>query len=56
MEEKKSILSRNKVQRIITAALLVASVALIAVGIYSGEPLEVLSKAVTVCLECIGVG
>ena len=36
--------------------LLAASLALIAAGIYSGENGEVLRKAATICLECIGVG
>lgn len=36
--------------------LLTAAILLIAVGIYTGEPAEVLRKAVNICLECIGVG
>ena len=45
-----------KLRKIVTAAIIVLSVALIAVGIYTGEPAEVLQKAVNICLECIGVG
>lgn len=42
----------NKI-RISVAA---AAVAMIAAGIVTGEHLEVLRKAVTVCLSCIGIG
>ena len=33
-----------------------AAVALIGLGIYTGEPAQVAQKAVSVCFECIGVG
>lgn len=36
--------------------ILVIAIVLIVVGIVSGEANVVLSKAVRVCLECIGVG
>lgn len=36
--------------------LLAAAAALIALGVWTGEPAEVLRKAATICLECIGVG
>ena len=35
---------------------LAAGAIMIAVGIWRGEPGEVLMKAVKVCLECIGIG
>ena len=37
-----------------TAAVL--GVAFVVIGVARGEHLEVLSKAVRVCLECIGIG
>lgn len=41
---------------IVRWVVLVAAVALIAVGVAAGEHLEVFWKAVTVCLECVGIG
>ena len=43
-------------RRWVAAALLAAAVALIGLGIYTGEPEQVAQKAVSVCFECIGVG
>lgn len=37
-------------------ALVVLSLALIVIGIYSGEAQLVLTKAVNICMECIGIG
>lgn len=35
---------------------LVAGLALMALGVMRGEAVEVLHKAVQVCLQCIGIG
>lgn len=43
-------------KRLVTAAIFAASLVLIAVGVFLGEPAEVLQKAVNICLECIGIG
>ncbi len=43
-------------RRIILIIMLVLSAALIAVGCIQGQPGSVMAKAVTVCLECIGIG
>ena len=40
----------------IRALLLVGAAALISAGIWQREPLCILQKAVTICLECIGIG
>ena len=41
---------------LIRAALLVAAIACICIGLANGEADIVLRKAMRVCLECIGVG
>ena len=46
---------KNK-KNIITVALLVISVIFIVLGVIREEHLEVLGKAVKICLECIGIG
>lgn len=43
-------------RNVITIAVLVASIALVAVGVALGEPDTVLGKAINVCMECIGIG
>lgn len=47
---------KEKQKRLVRAALLAASAAMIAFGVLHGEPKTVLHKAVNLCLECIGIG
>lgn len=47
---------KNKSLLAVRYGLLAASAALIAVGLGRQEHLEVLEKAVKICLECIGIG
>lgn len=37
-------------------ALLVAGTAMLCFGIWRGEASSVLSKAIKLCLECVGIG
>ncbi|NLD19130.1 MAG: thioredoxin [Clostridiales bacterium] len=39
----------------VTVAL-IAGVCFLAAGVYGGEAMTVLRKAVYICLECIGIG
>ena len=41
---------------LLRGGLLLSAAALIAVGLARQEHLEVLQKAVRICLECIGIG
>lgn len=38
------------------SALIVIGAACLLIGIFSGQALAVLRKAIRVCLECIGIG
>lgn len=41
---------------VVSVGILVLSIILIGIGIINQEHLEVMQKAVKVCLECIGIG
>lgn len=43
-------------EKLVKITLLVVSLGAMAFGILRGEMGEVLRKAVTICLECIGIG
>ena len=42
--------------RIIRAAMILAALACIALGIWRGEETQIFRKATRICLECIGIG
>ena len=41
---------------VLTIGLMVLAVILIVAGIILGQPCEVLTKAINICLECVGIG
>lgn len=43
-------------RRLISTGILLVAAAFVAIGCWRGELGVVLGKAVTVCLECIGLG
>ncbi len=53
--ERKEIMKRT-VPIWITYVLIFASIACMAFGIYRGELETVLTKAINICMECIGLG
>lgn len=46
----------NKKRLIIAISLLVVSAGLVTAGVMRGELAAVFTKAVNICLECIGLG
>lgn len=46
---------KEKNKKWITMAVLAAAVCMIIAGISNGEPSVVLTKAITICLQCIGI-
>ena len=40
----------------VQATLLVVGIAMLCVGAWRGEAATVLSKAIKLCLECVGIG
>lgn len=41
---------------VLAAGLFALAAALVFIGILMGDPGRVLEKAVTICLECVGIG
>lgn len=59
----RSALARNqttqnngKTDKIIRFGILAAAIVFIGIGLLRQEQMEVLGKAVRICLECIGIG
>ncbi|WP_099320192.1 CD1871A family CXXC motif-containing protein [Anaerococcus sp. Marseille-P3625] len=46
----------KKDKRIISKLLLIISIAFVVYGAYRGEVNTVFSKAINLCLECVGIG
>lgn len=46
----------SKTRLVIAVLLIAVSAGLVAAGIMRGETVTVLTKAVNICLECIGIG
>lgn len=47
---------KDKKRMLMSTAAALAGVAMMSFGIYRGELTEVFTKAVRICLECIGIG
>ncbi|SCW46737.1 hypothetical protein SAMN02910456_01283 [Ruminococcaceae bacterium YRB3002] len=41
---------------VLTFAFILAGTALIVTGVILGDPASVLSKAIRICMECVGIG
>lgn len=49
-------MQRSKAKRFTQAGVVVLALLFIAAGIGRGEHLDVMQKAIRICLECIGIG
>nr|WP_255348607.1 CD1871A family CXXC motif-containing protein [Peptoniphilus sp. oral taxon 836] len=47
---------KNKLKSKLQFIFLIISVLMIATGVYRNEVQTVLSKAIRICLECVGIG
>lgn len=54
--KQKPFFRRARSSRLPALALLVLGAGLMAFGLFRGEGLVVLQKAIHICLECIGIG
>jgi len=43
-------------RRLLQAAVLLTGIFMMVAGLLRGEALEILNKAIIVCMECIGIG
>ncbi|MGN0347295.1 MAG: CD1871A family CXXC motif-containing protein [Lachnospiraceae bacterium] len=43
-------------KKLISIFFILLSMALIGIGIYMKQPQSVWTKAITICLECVGIG
>lgn len=55
--KNEGVMKLDHVKRtVVQAALLIAGVVMLCFGIWRGEAAVVLSKAIKLCLECVGIG
>ena len=47
--------SNNPKIKWITTAVFLAGIIMIGIGIARGEPVSVLTKAISICMQCIGI-
>lgn len=50
------IRKRSNLMKIVQLLLIVVAVGFICFGVYRGEVETVFSKAINLCLECVGIG
>ena len=53
---RKEIFVKSKTKAVLQAVLLIAGVVMLIYGAYRGEAATILSKAIKLCLECVGIG
>ena len=54
--KNEGVMKLGQKRTVVQAALLIAGVVMLCFGIWRGEAAVVLSKAIKLCLECVGIG
>ena len=54
--KSEGVINLSHVKKAAQAMLLVVGIAMLCFGVWRGEAATVLSKAIKLCLECVGIG
>lgn len=53
---KKLNMNKFNMNKFPTLLIFTVAIAFIGIGLYQGQQIDVLNKAIRICLECVGIG